>query len=168
MKAFIFFALLMFAETSQAQMMGGAGPDRTGPSVIVYKTRHNYDKFVPVILSDDKKSIVSYPAPEDVFTGAKLAYPTKLAKGYLLDNRGINVHSAFLDITYEKYAKMKTVDAISLMKHIKSSDPFVFFYVCGKRHSYENLVGDLKTKIKAGKLKECDCLMNSGVVQPQD
>src|SRR5580693_4313855 len=66
------------------------------PSAVIYKTKGDYSKNVPVTLSDDKSKIVSYPAVQDIYYKGALAYPTPLAKGYWLDNRGINVNSAFL------------------------------------------------------------------------
>ena len=109
-------------------------------------------------MSGDKKFVEIYPAPQDVFFNGKLAYPTKLAKGYLLYNRGLSVHSAFLDITYKQYSKLKDVDPAMLIKHIKSSNPFLYIYQCGYRESYKNIVVELNAKIKAGGLKECKCI----------
>ena len=133
---------------------------RASPKVVIYKTKKNYDKYVPVTLSDDQKTIVVYPAPQDVYYHGKLAYPTKLAKGFLLDNRGISLHSVFLDITYKEYSKMKAVDTKDLIKHIKAYNPFVTIYTCGNSESFTNEVQELNTMIKSGKLKECECLVN--------
>src|ERR1044071_4992028 len=72
-----------------------------GPPAIVYKTKADYSNYVPVILSEDKSKIVSYPDPKDVQSAA----PVKLKNGYLLDNRGINKNVAFLRWTYEEYKK---------------------------------------------------------------
>lgn len=60
------------------------------PPCVVYKTKHNYDKNVAIILSDDKKDIVSYPHPRDVYYNGYLCYPIKLARRFRLDHRGIN------------------------------------------------------------------------------
>lgn len=150
--------LMMFSFIAQIGL-GDKPFVHASPKVIVYKTKKNYNKYVPVILSIDKKSIVVYPAPQDVYRDGKLAYPTKLAKGYLLDNRGLNIHSAFLDITYKQYSKMKDIDPKELMKHIKSFDPLISFYTCGERKSYVHIVQELNAKITSGKLGECDCLV---------
>jgi len=154
----IVLLILIFAYTAHAQRMGGNDAMPKGPQVIVYKTKKNYYNYVPVVLSDDKKSIVIYPAPTDIFFNGKLAYPTKLAKGYLLDNRGLNIHSAFLDITYKEYSKMKEIDPAMLMKHIKSSNPFRYIYQCGYRRSYKNIVAELNVKINSDGLKDCQCI----------
>lgn len=129
------------------------------PVVIVYKTKHNFDKYVPVVLSEDRQRIVSYPAPQDLMTHGKFAYPTKLAKGYRLDNRGLNLYSAFLDITYLEYSKLKSVDPAELFRHIKSATPFRFFYRCEKRNTYKDIVRELNVKIKSGTLTTCECLV---------
>ncbi|MDD4214166.1 MAG: hypothetical protein PHR81_05090, partial [Bacteroidales bacterium] len=48
------------------------------PLVIIYKTKNDYYEKVPVTLSADKESIVSYPDIMDVFYQGELAYPTHL------------------------------------------------------------------------------------------
>src|SRR2546423_15562709 len=73
-----------------------------GPPVLVYKTKTDYTNYVPVILSDDKTRIISYPDPKDIQNSA----PVKLKNGYLLDNRGISKNAAFLNWTYAKYSKL--------------------------------------------------------------
>ena len=75
-----------------------------GPHALVYKTRKDYSNYVPVILSADRKHIVSYPDPQDVKND--MMKPTALQKKYLLDNRGINKQVAFLSITYADYAAL--------------------------------------------------------------
>lgn len=36
-----------------------------GPQALIYKTKKDYTNLVPVLLSDDKTEIVSYPNPRD-------------------------------------------------------------------------------------------------------
>jgi hypothetical protein len=153
-----FVAILLFLCIAHTTSMGDTVFAPMSPRVVVYKTKRNYNKYVPVTLSEDRKSIVVYPGPRDVFKNGKLAYPTKLAKGYLLDNRGINIHSAFLDITYKEYSQLKEIDPRELMHHIKSYDPFVSLYVCDKADTFTDIVKELNAKIRQGKLKECECL----------
>ena len=38
-----------------------------GPTTFIYKTKGDYNNLVPVILSDDKTNISSYPHPKDIF-----------------------------------------------------------------------------------------------------
>ena len=107
------------------------------PKVIVYKTKKDYSHNVPVILSDDKKTIVSYPHPKDVYYNGRLAYPTPLVDGYLLDNRGIGPNVAFLSYTYEEYCKLdKVPDINTLYKKIIDKDPITEMWLCGFRHNY--------------------------------
>ena len=121
-----------------------------GPPVYIYKTRADYSKYVPVVLSSDKKTLISYPAPTDVYINGVLAYPTELADGYLLDNRGINQHSAFLSLTYEQYSKLlKTPTIEELKAKILESDPFTELYYCGTRYQYKDLVSELNQLLKA-------------------
>ncbi len=159
MKTAIVIFLLAFSFIAHAQRMGGTPSTVTGPQLIIYKTKKNLDKYVPVTLSADGKSIVSYPAPGDIYINGKPAYPTILAKGYRLDNRGLNENSAFLNITYTAYRKMKQVDPIMLMKHIKSAHPFISMYKCGSRATHKHLVADLNRQINSGKLTECECIV---------
>jgi hypothetical protein len=101
------------------------------PPVIIYKTRKDYSDKVPVGLSADKLSVVSYPDKGDIFYGGNFATPTLLAKGYLLDNRGIYLNSAFLKVTYEEYSRLAaTPTAESLINLILDNDPFTEIYSC--------------------------------------
>jgi len=125
------------------------------PPVIIYKTKNDYSKNVPVILSEDKSKVISFPAQRDIKKGDDFAYPTPLADGYLLDNRGINQNAAFLKFTYLDYYNMDNVpDAARLMNYILDKEPFTEIYQCGRRGDYKNAEEELNLKIKQGKLKE--------------
>jgi len=127
-----------------------------GPPVIIYKTKMDFSKNVPVILSEDKSRISSYPGRTDIKYGNSFAYPTILREGFLLDNRGINEHVAFLDYTYEEYGKLeKNPGADELLGHIIEYDPLVEMYSCGVRYEYKNLVDELNDIIAAGKFEGC-------------
>jgi len=124
-----------------------------GAQAVIYQTKADYSKNVPVTLSDDKTQIVSYPAPSDVYYQGQLAYPTKLEKGYLLDNRGITPNSAFLKLTYEEYSKLKEVPSLSeLYKLIIDKDPFTSIYSLGQRGRFTNELDDINQIIKNGQL----------------
>lgn len=106
---------------------GGAPAAR--PSAIIYKTVKNYNNNVPVTLNADKSTIVSYPAPTDIYYNGNLALPTQLDNGFLLDNRGIGTNVAFTDYTYEQYAAMKEAPSIEeLMHHIIDKNPLIAMY----------------------------------------
>lgn len=125
-----------------------------GPPAIVYKTKTDYFNLVPVILSDDKSKIVSYPAVSDIYRGGKYPYPTKLLNDYLLDNRGISKNVAFLNLTYEEYGKLqKTPTSDELFKKIIDNDPLLEIYKCGIKSDYKNIVKELNQMIREGKLK---------------
>jgi hypothetical protein len=124
-----------------------------GPKAIIYETTSDYSKLVPVTLSDDGKSIVSYPDVKDVFYNGELAYPTLLSKGFLLDNRGIDANVAFINLTYEDYSKLPvTPSPAELMNRIVDKKPLKSMYSCGVRSSYKNIVQELNAKIDAGDL----------------
>lgn len=127
----------------------------SGPHVMIYKTKADYFNHVPVTLSDDKKSIVSYPAPGDVFFNGNLAYPVLLEDGFLLDRRGITANSGFLNWTYYEYSRFeKSPSPDELMKMMLDADPFTIIYDCGRPSRYNNLVDDLNEKIRTGTLSD--------------
>ena len=110
--------------------------------LIVYKTKADYNNYIPVILSDNKIEIISYPAPSDVVSTNKLLKPTPLNNGYLLDNKGINRNVAFVKITYEEYAKFQNVPSLKeLLSLIIDKNPLLEIYDCGIR---TNLIDDIK------------------------
>ena len=151
----LFVILFYIPCTLLAQKKGSAAM----PHTLVYKAKKRYRNLVPVQLSDDKKTVVSYPGPADVKTGSGgYLLPVLLHNGYLLDRFGVGLNTAFIKLTYKQYAKLKSVDVATLFQHVKAADPFLYFYTCGKRRSYKNLVSELNAKIKAGKLTTCDCL----------
>ena len=101
-----------------------------GP-VIVYKTRGDFYNNVPVIMSDDKMSVVSYPDIKDISKNGKLTYPTYLSNGYLLDHRGINKNVAFLKLTYEEYSKLpSTLRKEEVLSMIIERNPLLEMYSC--------------------------------------
>lgn len=123
------------------------------PPVLVYKTKANYNNLVPVLLSDDKKVIVSYPHPNDIKTGSGYSLPVLLHDGYLLDNRGIGKNVAFLKMTYEEYGKLeKPLSVNELYNLILDKDPLVELCNCGVKSSYKNLTKQMNELIDSKKL----------------
>jgi hypothetical protein len=115
-----------------------------GPRIIIYKTKADYFLNVPLNLSADRKTISSYPAITDVYFKGKLAVPTKLEEGFLLDNRGITPDVAFINLTYEQYASLpSTPTSGELQKMIIDTDPLTIMYDCGNRQSYQNIVEEI-------------------------
>lgn len=132
---------------------------KAGPPTIIYKTKEDYSKFVPVILSEDKSKIISYPHPSDIIVNDVFSYPTELEKGYLLDNRGININVAFLNLTYEEYSKLETAPLLEkLFSMILDKNPLVEIYNCGNRYTFKNEISDLNKLINNNELMRCKCL----------
>jgi hypothetical protein len=148
-----------------AQPVASTAPEATsGPTkpysvdaprpVMVYKTKKDYSHQVPVILNAGRTAILSYPAVGDL-GGEEFSYPTLLYGGYLLDNRGIDVGVAFLDYTYEQYAKLDPLpSADELMKHILDADPLSELYSCSC--VFDTAV--VNALIRTGELKNCNKL----------
>ncbi len=135
--------------SKESQQLADNAPKLTEPSVYIYKTRGDYTLFVPIDLSADKKTIISYPDIRDVFTNGKLAIPTKLDGGFLLDNRGISKNVAFLKLSYQQYAELPaTPSTNSLFNLILDNDPLTVLYDCGRKSGYKNLAAELSIMIR--------------------
>ena len=131
--------------------------DYSRPHLIVYKTKVDYNNFVPIILSEDKTESISYPDPIDVKLGDKLQLPTLLHEGYLLDNRGIGKNVAFVKIKYEDYSKLLTVPTLKeLYNLIIDKNPLIELYDCGIRTGSIDDINKLNNLIDSKKLRsEC-------------
>lgn len=135
------------------------GRSMASAAALVYITRKDYSNYIPVILNDEKTRIVSYPHPSDIYFRGKLAYPTVLKNGYLLDNRGIGPNVAFLNFTYEAYSKLKNApDMENLMNNILDKDPLVDMWNCGARDRFKDEISDLNELIEGG-FKNCKRLI---------
>ena len=120
--------------------------------VLIYKTHKDYSNLVPVTLSDGGTKVISYPAPTDLMANQK---PTKLKKGYLLDNRGISRNTAFISLSYEVYSKLKEAPSLAELNDlIVDRDPFKELYNCGNRNQYKDLVPELNKIIVEKKFPE--------------
>lgn len=125
-----------------------------GPRALVYKTKANYNLLVPVMLSDDKTQVVSYPHPKDILSGSIFQTPIQLHKGYLLDKRGIGKNVAFLKLTYEEYSKLNNVpDTKELINLIIDKDPLTEMVDCGIITKMPDPEGQLNQLIDNGKLR---------------
>jgi hypothetical protein len=125
-----------------------------GPPTLLYKTNSNYNNLVPVLLSDDKTEIVSYPHPTDITVGSGYALPTILKGGYLLDNRGINKNVAFLRMTYEEYAKLKNAPTLKeLYNLIIDKNPLTELCDCGNKKAFTDIEAQLNKLIDSNTLR---------------
>ena len=126
------------------------------PPCIIYKTKADYSKQVPVMLSDDKMKILSYPDVSDIRKQGNNVYPVVLSNGFLLDNRGIGPNVAFMDITYDDFLKnLKTPSAEDLFQQILDADPLLEMYQCGNRYQYEEMVAELNQLIESDFFFKC-------------
>tara|TARA_B110000211_G_scaffold118655_1_gene137453 strand:- start:400 stop:873 length:474 start_codon:yes stop_codon:yes gene_type:complete len=149
-------------DTSSENINGIEMDFTTGQPLIIYKTKLDYSQNVPVILSEDKLKIVSYPHPTDVFYKSKLAYPIKLENEYLLDNLGININIAYLSLTLKEYSQYKDVPLLKeLYKLIIDQNPLKEFYNCGNRQNLTNELIEINNIITQERLVKCKCLKNS-------
>lgn len=125
-----------------------------GPPTIIYKTVKDYSANVPVLLSDDKSKVVSYPHPKDIAVGGGYPLPTPLHEGYLLDNRGIGKNVAFLKWTYEEYARLTAVPSLDeLYSMILDKDPLVELCDCGNKKAFSDAPKQLNQLIDSKKLR---------------
>lgn len=130
----------------------------SGPPALVYKTKADYNNLVPVILSDDKTTIVSYPGPKDIKQGDNYQMPSVLKNGYLLDNRGIGINVAFINMTYEAYSKLDKVPPLTeLYNLITDKDPLLELCNCGNKSRLTDPVNQLNTLIDSSRLRQA-CL----------
>lgn len=123
----------------------------SGPKAIVYKTTGDYLNLVPVSMDKGKTKIISYPAPSDVYYNGILAGPVILKNGYLLDNRGINENTVFLNYTYEEYSKLDKAPSLNdMMSRIENKYPLSELIDCGLRSRFINETTELNALIDAG------------------
>jgi hypothetical protein len=124
------------------------------PPTVVYKTKGNYNNLVPVLLSDDKLEIISYPHPNDLKVGDALALPTPLSEDYLLDNRGIGPNVAFLKMSYEDYSKLENAPTLKeLYELIIDKDPLTELCNCENMKMFNDKTSQLNKLIMAKNLK---------------
>src|SRR5690606_24238560 len=104
---------------------------------------------VPVTLSMDGTAIAAYPHPKDLRTPDGLATPVELADGWLLDRRGIGLHSAFLRMTYAEYAALDATPTLAdLNEGIVDRDPFTDLCDCGPRSAFADPAAELARIIR--------------------
>ncbi len=127
----------------------------TGAQAVVYKTKNDYRKNIPVMLNEGKDSIMSYPSKGDLArAGVDFVYPVILHKGYLLDIRGIGPNTAFLKYTYEEYFNLPAEPTEKeMLNAILDNDPIKEIYNLGSRYQYKNLEDSINAIIDNGDLK---------------
>ena len=150
-KLSIVLAVGFLCNTATAQSSGSEAL----PHVIVYKTKASYRNLVSVTLSADKKTVESYPGPDDVKIGSGYAIPVLLHKGYLLDRRGVGTNTAFIRLTYEQYGNLKSVPSQEeLYGMIVDKNPITELCDCGVRSERKNSEKQLNELIDKKLLKK--------------
>ena len=125
-----------------------------GPQILVYKTKGDYYNLVPILLSDDKTEIVSYPHPNDLKVGSRYALPAFLNNEYLLDNRGIGKNVAFLKLTYQEYSELQNPPSLTeLYNYIIDKDPLKELCDCGNKAAFTDIEKQLNDLIDKKKLR---------------
>lgn len=126
-----------------------------GPAALVYKTRGNYRNLVPVLLSEDRSSIISYPHPHDLQGENGFSVPAELHKGYLLDKRGIGLNVAFLKLSYEEYFRLDSIPGPEeLYRLIADKDPVSSLCNCGAKSAFSDIEKQLNQLIDRGELEK--------------
>jgi hypothetical protein len=127
----------------------------TGPHLIVYQTKKNCRKLVPLEMNDAKTSFITYPDPKDIVVGN--CEPIALHKKYWLDRRGIGKNAVFLKKTYADYAALPQVPTQEQLKNdIKYKSPLKVICDCGPRQNFKDPVREINEWIDNGTLlKNC-------------
>lgn len=142
-------------DAAQATSSSETGAGASSPRVLVYRTSTDHANHVPVILSEDKTRIVSYPHPKDLKTGSGYPVPTPLSKGYLMDNRGIGVNVAYLSMTYEQYAALAEAPSMDMLEaSIIDRDPLLEMCECARRNEFKDPAKEINAWVEAGELEK--------------
>jgi hypothetical protein len=153
MKIIGLLLMLSFGFSAQSHAQSNLDNISSAP-VFVYKTKGNYNNLVPVLLSDDRKQIISYPHPKDLMAGKNFLLPVQLHKQYLLDRKGIGSNVAFLNYTYTEYAKFINAPPLKeLFAHIRDADPLLLLCHCPQPKGHPMEVKLLNKLIDANKLQ---------------
>lgn len=120
----------------------------------IYKSKLSNNTWVPITLTDDKKSVMSYPHPKDVQRDGELLTPIRLKDGFLLDRQGINKNMVFIHISYADYAKRNgplPIDSMLMM--IVEPDPIIELYQIGYWGDFDDPVKELNRILRKGQLE---------------
>jgi len=121
------------------------------PPLYIYQTKADYHRFVPITLSEDRKTVISYPDPSDLRYGIP---PEKLARGYWLDTRGIALQVAYTNYTYKEYALLSAPPSLdTLVARLVDTNPLTRFCQCGSWYDYGNIKKELNRMIRKDQLE---------------
>lgn len=137
-KTILFLILIVFWGASCETTKDMSHIDFDGTPTVIYQMKKDYSKLVPVILSDDKTKVISYPSPKDMFhPNGELRVQQELSDGFYLDQIGLTINSAFISYAIEDYSRMIMPPSTdSLFKLVIDADPFKKMYNLGNRKQY--------------------------------
>lgn len=111
--------------------------------VVIYKTKANFDRLVPIAVAGEPPRLASYPDPTDLkFSDGSYRHPLHLKEGYLLDRKGVGPQTVFLRLTYEAYCAQPP-DPSTLLSLIAESDPMEEIWHCHLPYHSDALVDTL-------------------------
>lgn len=84
------------------------------PHAVVYKTNGNFNDNVPIQVSADGKTLISFPAPTDLNSSS---LPLVLTEGWLLDRRGVSVDTRFTSYKYSNYESLSSAPSVTDLLH---------------------------------------------------
>ena len=122
--------------------------------VVVYKAPKRFRDHVPVVLSSDKKKVVSYPDPADIRAGGNYVLPALLHKGFMTGGYGIGSNSVFLQYTFNEYASLThTPSPEELLKKVIRRGTVKEVCNCGLLIHGDHTIDTLNKWIDQGLLK---------------
>lgn len=127
------------------------------PKAIVYRTSVPCPDLVPVQLSADGTSLISYPAPGDISEAHST--PLQLDGGWWLDRRGIGPGTAFTTYTYAEYSAMAQAPSQSeILAHIDRKAYITDMYALPLTASEAAAKPDICNKYIADGFTDCEKL----------
>ena len=139
---FLIFVFLYACSSSDINMKSNS--NFVLKTIFIYKTKVDYYYNVPINMTEDRKRIISYPHPRDLIVNGELSLPVRLAKGFLLDNRGVTKNTVFLKMTYEEYSNLDSPLSLKELKELVIDYyPITVLYDCGKSNDYDNIIKQL-------------------------
>ncbi len=86
----------------------GQTQDSFIPKAVIYTMNGDWSQYVPVNVTEDGATLISFPAPSDI---KAFSTPVNVGDGYWLDRRGIGPNTVFTRWTYAEYSQLPTVPA---------------------------------------------------------
>ncbi|MEA1875151.1 MAG: hypothetical protein U9N51_12115 [Bacteroidota bacterium] len=134
-KICLFILLILFVISSLCLTCERGDFYNVGSYIYVYKTKNDYSENVPVMLSNDKAKIKSYPGLSDA-NNIRLK-PEKLINGYYIVHIAQGINTGYLSLTWEEYSQYELpISTDSLYSLLIQKDPFIEYYTKYKDESF--------------------------------